>query len=466
MMQMKGKKILNTEVSWEGFIKQRIHPSLGIFKNNNQEHLYFGITLPSKISYIEGQDIIDDEEDKYYIVGDNGNLYDPLKLEDEILLKVEPGEFNRWSRNSIHTFIKDKKEDKPPINRYDVFNELKEIIKNHIGLNKEDEYDILTLWIIGTYMHTCFNSYPYLFFYGAKGCGKSNALNIISYFSFNGMFLAKPSASNVFRLVNTLQCTLAIDELDFTNLKKDDDMKDLHAILLSGYKKDACVPRSSDTDLDKIKMYPIYSPKALAGSKSLADMIKDRSIEFIMIKSNSNYPAFLESVMSTELRDKLYILSLEIWKDVVREYDTLNGESRIQGRDREKWQSLLALGNCFQMDYNKLLDFALFKINEHLEEQMIDSEERNMLRVLNGFIHGDQWYYIKDIKDSYVDYLRVIDENVEYIKERYVSVLIKKIGIVDKKSLTHGKAKVFIKREVLNTILRSYGFKEIDINLG
>jgi hypothetical protein len=313
---------------------------------------------------------------------------------------------------------------------YEVFNELKEVLKTHIGLNKEEEYDILTLWIIGTYVHTCFNSYPYLFFYGAKGCGKSNALKVLSYFSFNGMFLARPSASNVFRLVNTLQCTLAIN------------------------------------DLDNIRMYPIYSPKALAGSKILADMIKDRSIEFIMIKSDTSYPTFIDNNFSAELRDKLYILALEIWKDVMREYANLESNTSIQGREKEKWQGLLALGNAFQMDYKNLQEFALFKINEHLEEEMIDSEERNILRVLNGLVIGDQWYYAKDLKDGYIEYLRSIDENVDYVRERYVVKLIKKIGLISEKGLTHGKARLLIKRSALNSIMKSYGFKDSDINLG
>jgi hypothetical protein len=463
---MKDKKILETEVSWEGFTKQRIHPALGVFKNDGTEHLYFGVSLPSKIKFIDGDDIIEDEEEKYYMVGDNGKLYDPVKLENEILFKVNPNIFNRWNKDNIHSFIDNKRNDKPTIDVYEIFNELKEVLKTHIGLNKEEEYDILTLWIIGTYVHTCFNSYPYLFFYGAKGCGKSNALKVLSYFSFNGMFLARPSASNVFRLVNTLQCTLAIDELDLSNLKKDDDAKDLHSILLNGYKRDACVPRSSENDLDNIRMYPIYSPKALAGSKILADMIKDRSIEFIMIKSDTSYPTFIDNNFSAELRDKLYILALEIWKDVMREYANLESNTSIQGREKEKWQGLLALGNAFQMDYKNLQEFALFKINEHLEEEMIDSEERNILRVLNGLVIGDQWYYAKDLKDGYIEYLRSIDENVDYVRERYVVKLIKKIGLISEKGLTHGKARLLIKRSALNSIMKSYGFKDSDINLG
>jgi hypothetical protein len=46
----------------------------------------------------------------------------------------------------------------------DIYRTLIDILKKYLDL-KEEYYPIISLWIIGTYFHNEFISYPYLFFY-------------------------------------------------------------------------------------------------------------------------------------------------------------------------------------------------------------------------------------------------------------------------------------------------------------
>jgi len=52
------------------------------------------------------------------------------------------------------------------------------ILKNYLDL-KEHYYQIITIWILGSYLHNNFESYPYLFFNAMRGSGKTRALKII-----------------------------------------------------------------------------------------------------------------------------------------------------------------------------------------------------------------------------------------------------------------------------------------------
>jgi len=52
-----------------------------------------------------------------------------------------------------------------------VYGQIIDILKEYSDL-EEHNYKIIALWIIGTYMHDQFSSYPYLFLNAMKGSGK------------------------------------------------------------------------------------------------------------------------------------------------------------------------------------------------------------------------------------------------------------------------------------------------------
>ena len=54
-----------------------------------------------------------------------------------------------------------------------------DILKEYLDLEKS-HYNIIALWIFGTYFHKNFPSYPYLYFNAMKGSGKSRTMNLIT----------------------------------------------------------------------------------------------------------------------------------------------------------------------------------------------------------------------------------------------------------------------------------------------
>ena len=59
------------------------------------------------------------------------------------------------------------------------------VLKDYLDTSEEN-YKTIALWIIGTYFHEGFNTYPYLFFNAMRGSGKTRALKLISSLSNKG----------------------------------------------------------------------------------------------------------------------------------------------------------------------------------------------------------------------------------------------------------------------------------------
>jgi len=461
-------EIVGSKILWEGLTKEVVSPALGRYYNG-QDHFYFGISLPTELELQETKeegesDTIFKESIDLFLArtGDYANpSFEPITFD------VRPSLFNRWERHSIKEYYEKKKEDPetPLVEEFYLLEDLIQVVKRHVELQDEDEYLLLALWICGTYIHPLFSSYPYLFLYGAKGSGKTNLLTLASTFSFNGQFLTKPSASNIFRLVNNFHPMMALDELDLTKIE-DDNTRDLLNILLVGYKRGAFVPRSSETNLDEIKMYPTYCPKILAGVKELNDMVRDRCIEVIMVKSTIDYPLLQETEEMKEIRNRIYMWALENWHVIRDEYKKYETDRTFIGREKELWYPIFAIADAFQKKEH-IISIAKRKVERHRVEEAVDSIERKLLRALEPLIKTDIWLYLKDIKESYKGELISLDEvnsdTDKWLKERFIGSMLRRLGLVSDHRTVHGRSQILIKKDVFDKIRRVYEVGRVEV---
>ena len=92
-----------------------------------------------------------------------------------------------------------------------------------------ENFHIVTLWIIGSYFHNQFNSYPYLFFNAMRGSGKSRYLRLIAELG-GGKWTSSVTESVIFRTIGLL----CIDEIENINSKEKEPLREL---LNASYKK-------------------------------------------------------------------------------------------------------------------------------------------------------------------------------------------------------------------------------------
>ncbi len=103
---------------------------------------------------------------------------------------------------------------------------------------KEEYYSIIALWIIGTYIHDEFETYPYLFFNAMRGSGKTRILKLIASMSKNGELLGSLSDAVLFRTAKGK--TMCIDEFERVGSQENQSLREL---LNAAYKKGQKIQR-------------------------------------------------------------------------------------------------------------------------------------------------------------------------------------------------------------------------------
>jgi hypothetical protein len=159
-----------------------------------------------------------------------------------------------------------------------------DVLKKYCDL-REDYYKLVALWIIGTYFHDSFPTYPYLYFNAMRGSGKSRIMQLISKISKNGKVLINMSEAVLFRTAQGR--TLLIDEFEGVGSK---DKAALRELLNAAYKKGNCVERAkkvkkNDKEEWDIESYNVYCPIAMANIWGMDNVLADRCITLILEKS-------------------------------------------------------------------------------------------------------------------------------------------------------------------------------------
>lgn len=178
-----------------------------------------------------------------------------------------------------------------------IYLNINDLLKKYCDLNKED-YPIVSTWIIGTYLHKYFHSYPYLFLNAMKGSGKTRTLKLITDLSYNGEILLQPTEAVLFRT----NSSLGIDEAEGIARK---GMENLRELLNGCYKKGSKVKRMKQKKTMEgveqvVEEFDIYRPLVLANINGMEDVLGDRCINIILERSNNSGIVKLAEIWETE----------------------------------------------------------------------------------------------------------------------------------------------------------------------
>ncbi len=162
-----------------------------------------------------------------------------------------------------------------------IYDELVIVLKKFCDL-KEEFYPIVANWIIGTYMHDEFETFPYLFFNAMKGSGKTRILRLVAVLSKNGELLGSMSESVLFRTAKG--STMCIDEFEQVN---NQDKQSLRELLNSAYKKGQKIKRMKKLKEGyAVEEFEVYTSICLANIWGMEEVLGDRCIKIILEKSN------------------------------------------------------------------------------------------------------------------------------------------------------------------------------------
>jgi hypothetical protein len=141
---------------------------------------------------------------------------------------------------------------------------------------------VASLWTIGTHIFEIFDCFPYLTITSpTKRCGKTRFAEILELLCARPLMSVNISEAALFRSIESEKPTVIIDEAEALRNKESERTQSLLAILQSGFKQGACVPRCVGRGFE-VKKFSVFCPKAILAIGSLPDTLMDRSVVISM----------------------------------------------------------------------------------------------------------------------------------------------------------------------------------------
>jgi len=344
---------------------------------------------------------------------------------------------------------------------------------------QERNYSLIALWIMGTYAHDEFYTYPYLFLNAPKGAGKSRTLNLITTLASNGKMIASLTEAGLFR--NAKGRTFGLDEFENIDSKEKNTLREL---LNSAYKRGLGIEREKkkktlDGENWITETFDVYTAIVIANIEGMNDVLKDRCINLILEKSTDRVitkkiERFDDDEIIIEIKKILESASHSFknlvagknwakdWNDFIdgklrktktnekislffKKVDDLN----INGRNLELILPLCYVAYLIDEDsLEKILTISQEIIKEKENEDYYENKDSILLRFLSGKLGGDLEYKsfvsTKEVARQFRAYLG--DENPSTSPE-WVGKALSRLNLITDKKREAGGIRVLIDLE-------------------
>jgi len=263
------------------------------------------------------------------------------------VLNVLPENYEKWAKekNKELVEIENKSLTEEEIKEIvrSVYPKVKEMLIKYIDM-PEDYYKIVSIWTIGTYFHSGFYSYPYLFFNAMRGSGKTRLLKLVKSMACDGQLLASLTEAVMFRSKGTL----AIDEFEGLGRAESAALREL---LNASYKKGTTIQRTKkrkgiDGEEYVLESFEPFRPIVMANINGMEEVLGDRCITLILEKSNHPAKTKLIELFEQEENINYTLTNLEIVRTSYEE----NSKNRVE---------LCRMYSCFKLYdfWNKYIEF-------------------------------------------------------------------------------------------------------------
>jgi hypothetical protein len=382
------------------------------------DYFGYGLLLPKEKDMLDKKgDLVGYEQVWNPVMVSNHSLFEISKenmLKHKMQFNAIPSNLPlRWSLKSIKSYLQ---LDCPAINGYELFKKIRQQYEKYSFYRDSKWYDVHSLWDFGTYSFMIFNSYPLMELRGISGSSKSKQMRISSYIAFNATdLMVNPSESSLFRETHDKRPTKYIDEAERLfkyNPKTKQIEQDSRAELINAsYSKNGVVPRVEKIGNKFVTFYyHCYSPTQIASINGLFGATENRAITHIMTKSPDNDKrgeldpeTDVDDPIWQEIRDELYIYTLQNWQKIKDLYRNFNEETKLKKRDLQIWKPLLVIAKLLNDDiFQDVLAFAE-KISEQRKQDLISegSFDFKILNVVRSLVLEDSKIYVKTMRDRY-----------------------------------------------------------------
>ena len=372
-------------------------------------------------------------------------------------------------------------------NRLEIaFNLIKEAIGYYVDIS-EDKKTILALWVIGTYFHNEFETFPYIFLNAMRGCAKTRTVRLLTKLAKDGEMLMSLTESALFRTKGTL----GIDEFESLAGK---EKQALREVLNASYKKGVKIVRmKKKKGLEGEEIVPEYfepyRPIILANIWGIEEVVGDRCITMVLEKSdNKSYTMLVEDFNENPKIEHILLLlkdnvcslcslcslgtsgkqvNYTNWNLFIKNYSThiytttlttlttltthteISAEeeeffkkivgAEIYGRDLELYFPLFIIANEINDHIlYEILEIAKINIKNKRMDDVIESKDVTVYDLVSKRKLGE-YYRIKEMTNSMTFLLNENEEKSDWLNPLWMGRALKRLNlIVDRRRIGQG----------------------------
>ena len=258
----------------------------------------------------------------------------------------------------------------------ELWEEVRQYVYNHVDLPEPELYDVVTSWILCTYVVDKFPVTTYLKVIAPKSSGKTRLLDVLYHLCFQAIKSSTLSPASVYRVLEKWGVTLVLDETE--RYIHDDDMQ---GILNAGYKKGDYAIRVTDPIKNELGLYKTLGFKALAGTEELKDTLESRCIVINMQKAIRPVEFMINEKEGSILRGKLLYASTHYLNELNQLKDLPDTLRFSNGRFAELYSPLVHMATLFGMEEN-VVKYAEDVWVRYQDEEEVSIEAQVLIAVI------------------------------------------------------------------------------------
>jgi hypothetical protein len=358
----------------------------------------------------------------------------------------------RWSGESIESFRSGTTSPPDPV---DLYKRIRAVYETYIEFSHEEYYDVMTLFVMASYMFRLFKSLGYIHFNGTQASGKSQNLNILKALAFNTAWASSMSSAALYRSLAGNPGTVCIDEAEGWEGERGEELR---RILNSGYLDGSTVHRVEKGAGDKfyVAQFEAYSPKAIASINPLDQVIGSRCLVVGMRPALRKIPEFDHNDVKWDaLRDDLYLWLMYFAQPIGDHIEKWNGSNGLRftradkliGRQWQITQTYTIIADFIDQYDNgdraeRLLRFFESYFSDNQKQLDATDRLRLVLRLLPRVLathapHDEGWFYLKTIHEVVTQYIE--DDAKEYFKTRTLGRHLETLGFKKRRPHKQGQ---------------------------
>lgn len=350
-----------------------------------------------------------------------------------------------WSPAAARAYT--EKRDKP-MDAFELFTKIRKVYETYVEFADEIYYDLVTLFVMSTYMFRLYSATGYLHFNGTQSSGKSQNLRLLKALAFNCIWASNMSVAALYRTIAGMPGTICMDEAEGFEGERGEELR---RVLNAGYLEGETVNRmEKEGETFQVMQYQAYSPKVLASINPLDNVLASRCIIIAMRPAIRRIAEFdHRDAEWSDLRDQLYLWSMyhtRPMEDVCIEWNTAKRNTHAPKLLNRQWQiaqQYITLADYLGGDMMSKPMIEFFNKYFASQQQSMDATDRVRLglrclpRVLADKVPwGDNFYSVKDIHDVIGSYLD--EDQREYYKTRTVTKHLDVLGFKNKRARSGG----------------------------